>query len=99
MPHWLIILTPSRPGMADKPTEEEQATVAEHFNYLRQALASGRLVLAGRSIDNKPVGLVIFEAPDEAAARAFMEFDPAVRNGVMKAELKPYRIALMREDA
>jgi uncharacterized protein YciI len=94
MPHWLVILKPARPGMPEKPTEQEESVLAEHFAYLRTALGAGKLVLAGRSTDKNAVGLVIFEAPDEAAARAFMEFDPAVRHGVMLAELKPYRVAL-----
>ncbi len=94
MAHWLIILKPARPGMPEKPTEQEDAIVTEHFAYLRQALANGKLVLAGRSTDKNTIGLVIFDAPDEAAARAFMEFDPAVRRGVMLAELKPFRVAL-----
>lgn len=98
MPQWLIILKPARPGMADHPTELEQTIVAAHYAYLRQALTDRRLILAGRTTDKNAMGLVIFDAPDESAARAFMEFDPAVRQGVMTGEVRPYRVALSREE-
>jgi uncharacterized protein len=37
---------------------------------------------------------VIFEAADETVARSFMADDPAVRAGVMTAELHPFRVLL-----
>lgn len=45
--------------------------------------------------DASAFGIVIFEAADETAARAIVGNDPAVKQGVMRAELYPYRIALM----
>jgi hypothetical protein len=40
---------------------------------------------------------VIFEAVDEATARAFMNSDPAITGKIMTAELHPYMIALQRK--
>ncbi len=57
-------------------------------------LADGRLTLAGRTQEEIPFGIVIFEA--ETEARAIMEGDPAVQAGVMSATLHPYRVALIR---
>jgi hypothetical protein len=37
---------------------------------------------------------VIFEAADETVARSFMADDPAVRAGVMTAELHPFCVLL-----
>ena len=45
---------------------------------------------------DKTFGLVIFEATDEPAARAFMESDPAVTGKIMTAQLHPYSVALQR---
>ena len=61
-------------------------------------MAQGVVILMGRTQndDETTFGIVIFEAGDETAARAVMENDPAVREGVMAATLYPYRIALMR---
>jgi hypothetical protein len=53
------------------------------------------VILAGRTLttDERGLGIVIFRAPSADAARAIMEGDPAVRQGVMRAELFPFRVA------
>ncbi len=52
--------------------------------------------MAGRTLnaDERTFGIVIFQAPSEAAARDIMQSDPALKLGVMQAELFPYHIAL-----
>ncbi len=94
---FLYLLTPTRPAMlTDGQTEAESAAVGRHFAYLQQLEAAGSLILAGRTTENTQhtIGLAIFNAKDEAAARAIMLADPAVVAGVMQAELRPYRVAL-----
>ena len=73
------------------PTEREVAIVGEHFEYLQKLIAEGVVFMAGRTenIGARTFGLVIFEA-----AIALMQNDPAVKLGVMKAEVFPYRVAL-----
>ncbi len=80
-------------------TDVDRATVSAHFQYLSKATEAGRVILAGRTDESfdKTFGLVIYEAESEAAARAFMESDPAVAAGVMTATLHPYSIALQRK--
>ena len=79
-------------------TDADNAAVSRHFAQLQKATASGRVILAGRTLEPgaRTMGLVIFEAPDEASARRFMESDPAVVAGVMTATLHPYAVALQR---
>jgi uncharacterized protein YciI len=79
-------------------TDRERGMVGAHFQYLKAATEAGHLLLAGRTDEplDKTFGLVIFEADDEAAARRFMEDDPAVKAGVMSATLHPYEVALKR---
>lgn len=81
--------------LTEGPTPEE--AVGEHFAYLQRLLAEGVVILAGRTLnaDESSYGIVIFEAGSEDEARAIMHGDPDVRQGVMCAELSPYRIALM----
>jgi uncharacterized protein len=96
MTQFLYRLQPARPEMLlDGPTLEEGATITEHFHYLVRLAEAGTVHLFGRTLNTDPssFGLVIFEAANEAAARAIMEGDPAVRAGVMHAALFPYRIA------
>jgi uncharacterized protein YciI len=89
------------PALHDKAqwTGKTMAITAEHFSRLKQATDSGKVILAGRTNEelDKTFGLVIFEADSPAAAKAFMEEDPAVKGGLMTATLHPYAIALQRK--
>lgn len=95
---FLYVIRPTRLAMlTDGPTPEEARIVSDHFEYLKRLAADGVVQLAGRTLreDDSAFGLVVFRAESEAAARAVMEGDPAVREGVMRAELHPYRIAVV----
>lgn len=80
-------------------TEADNKAVAAHFQRLKQATDADSVILAGRTNEapDKTFGLVVFEALDIEAARAFMESDPAVVAGVMTATLHPYSVALLRK--
>jgi len=78
------------------PTESEQATVTEHFAYLQNLYAQGVIIFVGRTlnIDENAMGLAVFRAESEDAARRIMNDDPAVRKGVMTATLYPFKVVL-----
>jgi uncharacterized protein YciI len=85
---------------ADKDwTKEDSAALDRHFARFKEAAEKGQLILAGRTLEpgDKTFGIAIFEAKDEAAARAFMESDPAVSAELMTAELHPFGVALQRK--
>ena len=71
-----------------------------HFARFQHSIQTGELILAGRTSEpgDKTFGTAIFEAKDEAAARAYMESDPAVVAGLMTAELRPFTVALQRKN-
>ncbi len=97
VPQYLYRIQPTRPGMlAEGPTARETAIVQEHFEYLQRLVAAGSVYMAGRTLvtDGRAFGIVVFEAASDADARLLMQQDPAVREGVMQAELFPYRVAL-----
>lgn len=99
MEQWLYVLKPTRLGMVTKgPTDAEAATVSRHFAHLQELTEKGVMILVGRTqnADENTIGLAIFEAEDEKAARKIMQSDPAILEGVMTATLYPYKIALMR---
>jgi len=81
-------------------TKEDSAAISRHFARFKHAIETGELILAGRTNETgtKTFGIAIFQAPDEAAARQFMESDPAVVAGIMTAELHPFTIALERKN-
>ena len=82
-----------------KWSDKDQAATSRHFARLKKATADGQVIMAGRTTEalDKTFGLVVFEAVDEKAAKAFMEADPAVVAGVMTATLYPYSVALQRK--
>jgi uncharacterized protein len=81
-------------------TKEDNGALERHFTRFQDAAKSGQLILAGRTSESgdKTFGIAIFEAPDEDAARKFMQEDPAVAGGLMTAELHPFAVALQRKN-
>ena len=91
-------IEPTRPEMlAEGLTAQETEVTAQHYEYLKDLTDKGVVRLAGRTLttDASSFGIVILEADSEETARQIMLDDPAVRQGVMNAELFPYRIATM----
>jgi uncharacterized protein YciI len=72
--------------------------VNEHFNYLKEIHEKGIAVLVGKSdydIDSTDnFGMCIFQSENLEAAKELMNNDPCILNGVMYAELHPFRIVL-----
>lgn len=99
LPQYLYTVQPTRPGFLEASTEEEDRIVSDHFGYLQQLTAEGTCLLAGRTLNTDPssFGLVILQADSEEIAREIMKGDPAVRAGVFRAQLFPYRVALASE--
>ena len=76
--------------------DDDRAIASEHFAYLERAAADVVVVLAGRSQDGIGPAIVIIEVHDEGAARRFMSNDPFISSGLFRANLHPFRAALMR---
>jgi uncharacterized protein YciI len=99
---YLYIVRPTRVGMlVEGPTDTESAVLARHFEYLERLMQEGTVLTAGRTLhtDERTFGLVVLAVESEARAERVMREDPAVLEGVMSAELFPYRISLWAEDA
>ena len=80
-------------------TEADNAAVGRHFRRLQQLHKEGKVVLAGKTLDDADegqFGVVILEVSSEQEARRIMEEDDAVRAGIMTARLFPFRVALIR---
>jgi uncharacterized protein len=77
-------------------TKEDNAALDRHFTRFQEAAKSGQLILAGRTKEpgDKTFGIAIFRVSDEAAAKKFMESDPAVVAKLMTAELHPFYVAV-----
>jgi len=96
---FVYVFDPVRPELVTDPdawTEEDIRIADQHFAYLQKATADGIVILAGRSQDGIGPAVVIFEADSEDDARRFMQADPFVAGGLMRASLHPFRAALVR---
>ncbi|HEU4965793.1 MAG TPA: YciI family protein [Bacilli bacterium] len=88
-------LNPSRPTFIQDMTAEEEAVMGRHFHYLQGLLKEQRLIMAGPCLDAE-FGLVVFVAESEEEAREVMNNDPAIKEGVMIADLHPFRVSLLQ---
>ncbi len=98
--HFIYVFDPVRPEMVTDPggwTEEDVRVAEAHFAYLQRATHEGTVILAGRSLDGEGPAIVILDVASEEKARHFMEDDPFVANGLMRASLHPFRAALIRQ--
>jgi uncharacterized protein YciI len=87
-----------RPEMPSQgPTPDEGRIIGEHFTYLERLTQEGVVHLAGRTLtdDYAGFGITIFEAESQQAAEKIVRDDPAVAQRVMRAELYPFRAALV----
>jgi uncharacterized protein YciI len=96
MAEWIYFLHAPRENFAATMTPEERAVWGEHFERLQRMHAEGTLLLAGPTLGVVNTGVAIFEAPDEAAAQAIVDRDPAVLSGIARGEVRPFRVSLLR---
>lgn len=93
-------IQPTRPGMLTEglnPAELDSFT--RHSAYLQRLVDDGIACFVGRTLntDISVWATTIFKAESEEAGRAVMNGDPFVQDGVMRAELFPFRIVHIRE--
>jgi uncharacterized protein YciI len=96
---FIYVFDPVRPELVTDPdawTGEDTRIADDHFAYLKRATEEGIVILAGRSLDGLGPAVVILEASSETEARQFMENDPFLAGGLMRASLHPFRAALVR---
>ncbi len=95
--HFIYIIKPHKENFAQTMTDEEAGIMSKHFLYLKDLLAKGKLVLAGPELSGK-FGIAIFEADNLEHAKELTSNDPAVKSGIVSAEIYPYRISLLKNN-
>lgn len=99
MKQFIYVLKPiPRLRVAENWAQPDEDKVSLHFKFLTELLAKDALLLAGKTdgLDDHTFGIVILQCDSYDSAKAIMEADPAVKYGVMTAELYPYTIALSK---
>ena len=75
----------------------EQPGIREHVEHYRALHEAGKLELGGPHLDAQGGGMMIPTAGvDEAEITRFAAEDPAVRSGVLLAEVRPWLIGMSR---
>jgi uncharacterized protein YciI len=96
MAEWIYFIHPPRLNFAETMTDEEIEVWGRHWERAKALFQEGRIVVMGPTLGPHNTGICVFEAPDEASAREFMEADPAIAEGFAKGELRPFRVSLLR---
>jgi uncharacterized protein len=98
MQQFLYCMRPVRLAMlVDGPTDQEVLILGEHFTYLSKLVEDGIVLMVGRTLstdERSSFGIVVFAASSDEEARALMNSDPAIAQGLMEAELFPFTVAL-----
>lgn len=93
---WIYFIHPPRPDFAATMTDAEKQVWGEHAARLERLLDEGTLILAGPTLGSVNTGIAVFEAEDEAAARAIVAADPIAASGIAQLELRPFRASFLR---
>ena len=96
MAEWIYFIHPPRDDFAATMTDAEKDAWHRHWVHIQDRFAEGRVVLVGPTLGRHNTGICVFEADDEASARAFMAEDPTIAEGFARGELRPFRVSLLR---
>ncbi|MFC1996931.1 YciI family protein [Chloroflexota bacterium] len=94
---YLYTVQVARIGLLTDPSEQEKRIAGEHVAYMKKLTEEGVGIFGGAVNgirDSRHLGLFVFQAEDDAAARIIVDDDPAVKARLMRVCLFPYRIAL-----
>ena len=97
--HFFGIIKPARDDFISNPTEEDNKIMGEHFQYLKDLLTKGKLVLAGPVLnEKKPMGILIFECETIDEAEKLLKNDPSVKLGIQNIKkLEPFKLSLYKK--
>jgi uncharacterized protein YciI len=88
---FLVLLKHGPKWVEGKPVAEQ--ALGNHGRYLQEQMTKGALQLAGPFLDDSG-GLILYNARDQAEARAIAEHDPGVVAGILAVEsIRPFSVA------
>jgi uncharacterized protein YciI len=96
MAEWVLFLHAPRERFTETMSDEEHRIMGAHFERLRRMHADGTTILVGPTLGPINTGIAVFEAADEDAAQRIVDEDPAVESGLMRGELRPFHLSLLR---
>jgi len=88
---YMVLLKRGPKWVEGKPSGQQ--ALANHGRYLHELMTKGVLQLAGPFLDDSG-GLIVYNAKDEAEARAIEELDPGVMAGILAIDsIRPFYVA------
>lgn len=96
MAQWIYFIHAPRDDFAETMTDLEREVWGRHWELAKARYGEGSIILMGPTLGSRNTGICVFEAPDVAAATRFMEDDPAIKSGIGRGELRPFRVSLLR---
>lgn len=73
-------------------TPEEGRILTQHGAYLKALLDQGKLTFSGQAFDPKGLwGVIVLNAANAGAATEIMNNDPAVKAGIFRGDVIPFR--------
>jgi uncharacterized protein len=101
MNQYVYTVQVARLGMLHNPTKEENEVAEQHLAYMNGLFDEGIAIFAGAVAvrDSRHMGLVIYQAEDDEAAKAIVHTDPAVKSRIMRGRWFPFRLSLWNYEA
>lgn len=91
---FVIVHTPG-PTWVPGKSFFEQPGLQAHVDHYRQLLTQGKLVLGGPFLDGAAGGMMVPAAGlAQKEIEEFAQADPAVRSGLLRAEVRPWLIGM-----
>lgn len=87
-----VIYAPGPNWISGIPVTAQNLTT--HQQYMKELHESGKLVSAGPFLDELSGGMAILQLADSDETNEIIRNDPAVREGVLKASLRPWYIVV-----
>ncbi|MDY6800137.1 MAG: YciI family protein, partial [Bacteroidota bacterium] len=75
--------------MLQDVTEE---MIQPHVKYLKELFNKGKLIITGPFLDKKGGGMFVIDVDSEEELMEIVNNDPAIKNGIAKSEVRPYKI-------
>jgi uncharacterized protein YciI len=88
---FISLIRPKRLDFLSTMTPEEQATMLQHTDYVRDMIAQGKIFLQGNAPDGT-ISVLIYRVDSAIEARRLFYSDPAVIAGIGYPELYPLTI-------
>lgn len=90
--YYVMLHSPGPAWVKDVPFRE-QPGVDAHVQYMRNLLQQGLIVMGGPFLDDSG-GMMIARSPDLEEARRVASQDPAVKNGLLRVQVRPWMVPM-----